>query len=105
MCLHAGNFLKIKILYMKSKSLKQNDFHHIRFVANPQSPFYSPNHPLAKDMGFPIEDDKIEQAVHEANLADAIAYVAADNGLNGNDVHHILPLVLRMLKSKSIWIR
>ena len=39
----------------------------------------------------------------EAILANAIAEVADKNGLGVNDIHHIFPLVLRMLKSKSVW--
>ncbi len=39
----------------------------------------------------------------EAILANAIAEVADKNGLGINDIYHIFPLVLRMLKSKSVW--
>jgi len=39
----------------------------------------------------------------EADLADALAAIAEDTGISCNDLTHMFPLVLRMLKSKSQW--
>jgi hypothetical protein len=41
--------------------------------------------------------------IEEANLANTIAIVAEKNGLSINDMAHIYPLILRMLKSKIQW--
>ena len=41
--------------------------------------------------------------VDEMNLAETMSIVAKNNGLSCNDMLHIFPLVLRMLKSKSAW--
>lgn len=40
---------------------------------------------------------------HEANLADAIMRVAENNGMSVNDIQHLYPAVLRMLKSNIQW--
>jgi uncharacterized protein (DUF2267 family) len=41
----------------------------------------------------------------EANLADAMARVAEKNGMTANDLMHLFPAVLRMLKSESRWAK
>lgn len=70
---------------------------------------YHPLHPFMKLCVFTPTDDKHDYAVdiarHEANLADAIARVGEQNGMSNNDVLHALPLILRMLKSKSDWAK
>ena len=43
------------------------------------------------------------ESVDEMNLAESMSIVAKNNGLSSNDMIHIFPLVLRMLKSKSKW--
>ena len=40
---------------------------------------------------------------NEAMLATCVARVAKTNGLSANDIQHAFPLILRMLKSKSVW--
>lgn len=75
---------------------------NIRFVP---TNCFSPNHAFVSSTCFPF-DDNIEQerprAAREANLADAIARVAFDNGLTSTDVYCLLPAILRMLNSKSV---
>lgn len=39
----------------------------------------------------------------EARLCNAMAEVAKKNGLDGNDLTHLFPAVLRMLKSDIEW--
>ena len=46
---------------------------------------------------FPLEEEA------EADLANAIAAVAKKNGLSNNDMQHVFPHILRMLKSNSVW--
>lgn len=64
----------------------------------------SPEHKMIYNLVFEeTENTTGEQAVHLAELADALAYVAEGNGLTINDIVHLLPLVLRMLKVKHQW--
>lgn len=56
-----------------------------------------PAHPMVKNWLF-TEDTK-----DEALLANSMAIVAERNGLTANDVSHLFPAVLRMLKSNSQW--
>jgi len=68
----------------------------------------SPLHPLCANWVFTHRNhvDAADEAVlaeNEANLADAISRVAANNGLSVNDVMHVFPFILRMLKSESNW--
>ena len=51
------------------------------------------------------EYDNEEQAKAECELADAMANVAEFNGLTANDLQHIFPMVLRILKSNSVWAK
>ncbi len=70
--------------------------------------FHTPIHDFVNNWAFPCNpaDEKDEEyAGSESHLADAIARVAELNGLSNNDVMHIFPLVLRMLKSKSDWAK
>lgn len=84
-------------------TLNQIEFPNIRFVP---TNCYSPNHSYCKSWVFPIEpDDNHDTPIHEANLADAFARVAADNGMSNNDVLQIFPSILRILKSKSQWAK
>ena len=46
---------------------------------------------------FPLTEEA------EAELVDSISTVAKKNGLSNDDMHHIYPMILRMLKSKSVW--
>ncbi len=85
-----------------------------------------PNHHLVKNWCFPysyissnkfIEGlpiyEQVEQkdiykrseieATLEANLADAMARVAEIYGTSTNELQHIFPSVLRMLRSDSVW--
>jgi hypothetical protein len=39
----------------------------------------------------------------EAKLAHCMALVAEKNGMSANDLHHLFPAVLRMLKSEIPW--
>ena len=46
------------------------------------------------------EDEK-----DEATLAHAMAIVAEKNGMSSNDLQHLFPAVLRMLKSDIDWAK
>ena len=46
------------------------------------------------------EDEK-----NEATLAHAMAVVAENNGMSSNDLQHLFPAVLRMLKSDIDWAK
>lgn len=56
-----------------------------------------PNHKMVKNYTF--EPNEIE----EAKLAHHIAVVAEKNGLSANDLSHLFPVILRMLKSDIPW--
>jgi len=45
----------------------------------------------------------IFETENERDLADALAAIAEETGISANDLHHIFPLVLRMLKLNSQW--
>lgn len=59
----------------------------------------SPIHDMVKNWGF------LENEVEEAELADAMAKVAEKNNLSNNDLHHLFPAILRMLKSNCSWTK
>jgi len=70
--------------------------------------YITPLAPLAKHLAFTPESESeasINEAKNEAHLADAIARVAEQNGMGINDVHQVLPFILRMLKSKTAWAK
>lgn len=56
-----------------------------------------PNHVFAKNWLF-TEDEQ-----EEAALAHQIAAVAEKNGMSANDVYHLFPAMLRMLRSNIDW--
>jgi len=56
-----------------------------------------PAHWMAKTWLF----TEAEQA--EATLANSLAIVAEKNGLSANDLQHLFPAILRMLKSDIPW--
>lgn len=56
-----------------------------------------PTHKFVKHWNFNSKEK------FEAYLAHFVGEIAEKNGLTKNDVMHIFPLVLRMLKSKSLW--
>lgn len=58
-----------------------------------------PNHVFAKNWLF-TEDEQ-----EEAALAHQIAAVAEKNGMSANDVMHLYPSILRMLKSNIDWAK
>jgi hypothetical protein len=58
-----------------------------------------PTHPNIRHWAFP------EEHKDEAKLADAMAELAYNNGLSVNDLQHLFPAVLRMLKSNSDWAK
>ena len=78
--------------------------------ANKHTARVYPLHDLAKNMAFEMTAEEYNAsgssaAELEANLADAVARVAEHNGLSVNDVMHVFPYILRMLKSNSEWAR
>ncbi len=56
-----------------------------------------PAHPMVKNWLF------TEDTEDEALLAHCMAVVAEKSGMTANDLHHIFPAVLRMLKNDSEW--
>jgi len=56
-----------------------------------------PAHELVTSWAF------TESERDEAILAQAIAVVANKNGLSANDISHIFPSILRILKSEIPW--
>jgi hypothetical protein len=90
---------------MSDKDIDTVNYPNIRHV--PRN-CYSPNHEFVKSwvFGYTENHESEElQAMKDANLADAIARVAASNGLTRNDVMNLFPAILRMLKSESEWAK
>lgn len=56
-----------------------------------------PVHGMVYNWGFNEGEEE------EARLCNAMAEVAKKNGLDGNDLTHLFPAVLRMLKSDIEW--
>lgn len=56
-----------------------------------------PVHPMVQNWTF------TEETEEEASLAHYMAVVAEKNGLTANDLQHLFPAVLRMLKDTSAW--
>jgi len=56
-----------------------------------------PAHEMVKNWVFN------EQTEDEAALAHYMATVAEKSGMNSNDLQHIFPAVLRMLKNDTAW--
>lgn len=56
-----------------------------------------PAHPMVKSWCF------TEDTEDEAKLAHYMATVAEKSGMTVNDLQHIFPAVLRMLKNTSAW--
>ena len=57
----------------------------------------SPNSKLVKNWVFTSKEEA------EALLASSMALVAEKNEMSANDLMHLFPAVLRMLKSNSMW--
>lgn len=56
-----------------------------------------PNNEMVKNWAFK------ENEVEEAKLAAVLAELAEKNGLSKNDLQHVFPAVLRIMKSNSEW--
>ena len=56
-----------------------------------------PSNQMVNNWSFTEEEEV------EAELADAMAAVAKKSGISVNELQHIFPAVLRMLKNKSSW--
>lgn len=56
-----------------------------------------PTHPMVQNWLF------TETTEAEAMLAHQMAVVAEKSGMTANDLQHIFPAVLRMLKNDSAW--
>jgi len=56
-----------------------------------------PAHPMVENWLF------TEETEEEASLANAMAIVAEKSGMTANDLQHIFPAVLRMLKNDTAW--
>jgi hypothetical protein len=56
-----------------------------------------PAHPIVSNWLF------TEDTEDEAILANAMAVIAEKGGMNANDLHHLFPAVLRMLKNNTEW--
>lgn len=82
-----------------------NDFNQVQWDNKRKA--YFPTHRMVQNWMFKPESytHDSESAEKEANLADALAYVAEDNGLTVNDLQHLFPAILRMLKSNSAWTK
>lgn len=67
---------------------------------------YSPLHSSIQNWAFQYDnnnDQDADKAAMEAHLADAMARIAELNGMGPNDLQHLFPAVLRMLKHASDW--
>ena len=56
-----------------------------------------PAHPMVSNCVFTDNEEE------EATLLNSIAVVAEKNGLSRNDLSHLFPAILRMLKSDIEW--
>ena len=69
-------------------------------------PGYKPSNIHIQSWLFPLGDySDPDMAAAECNLADAMSKVAIMNGLDENEIRAIFRVLLRMLKSDSIWAK
>ncbi len=57
----------------------------------------TPAHSTVKSWSFPEDEED------EAALAHFLAVVASKNGVSPNELQHLFPAVLRLVKSTSSW--
>ena len=69
----------------------------LRFEYEKGVRFIYPSHPMVRNWRFQDGQEA------EATLCHAMAVVAEKNGMSGNDLMHLFPASLRMLKSESNW--
>lgn len=62
-------------------------------------------HPLFPDVQHFASIGETENEEKEMHLLDAIARIGIDNGMSVNDLIHIFPAILRMLKHNSEWTK
>jgi hypothetical protein len=79
---------------MKAATINYNG---INGEINKGEEIWSPENNLVSNWAF----DETEK--DEARLANFMAIVAQKNGISKNEMLNIYPMVLRMLKSKSLW--
>ena len=60
---------------------------------------YYPKHELVTNWQFPDTD------LEEAELIHVLAKLSVKTGLSINQLQHIFPAILRMMKSNSIWAK
>lgn len=72
-----------------------NDIIHFKYNKGERTIF--PAHRMADDFMFDTDEE------HEAAMVHFMAKICDKNGMTKNDLMHVIPFVLRMLKSKSKW--
>lgn len=75
--------------------MENNDILKFEYEKGEQQVF--PVHHFVKNWLF--KSDEKEEAI----LAHQMAVVAEKNGMSANDMHHLYPAVLRMIKSDIPW--
>ena len=73
--------------------------HFLRYEYNKGKLQVFPTHPSVNNWLFDSE------AEDEAYLAHFMAVVAAKNDMGANDLQHLFPAVLRMLKNDTDWTK
>lgn len=77
--------------------MKNNEKDILKYEYNKGEKSIFPCHPFVKSWYFADTEED------EAILANALAVVAEKNGLSNNDLMHLFPYVLRMLRSNIQW--
>jgi hypothetical protein len=80
---------------MKNEYQNKSTFLNIKWEKGKKKVF--PAHPLVSNWLF------TEETEEEAILAHALAMVAEKSGMTANDLLHLFPALLRMLKNDSAW--
>ena len=57
--------------------------------------YFSPKHRSVDNWRFSNES--------KAGFVNYMAAIAEENGMSANDLHHLVPAILRMLKSQTEW--
>lgn len=89
------------------ETLKKNEKPVISHIISDIVNHY-PNHKMVQNWTFSEFIDNRDgegSAYNEAVLANALAHVATDNGMDANDLKHLFPAILRMMKSNSEWAK
>lgn len=90
---------------MSKTQIKREQVFSINYTKTTVEMF--PEHQFISNWIFEVDkkcsEEEYKKNEDDVHLANAMAKVAENNGMSANDMQHLFPAVLRMLKSNSAW--